>query len=550
MKRPLSALVLLLAAALLPGCVTYLIRDNVVAERKESERTYYFNHYNDKATRIAKAGACAKAAEHFEDELVGKAQLSASTRNTTRFSKEDLEALDERIKSSARVLADGCLNDEAVKLKDGRRFERLSTLFRMLAILPLPEEEQKSLVLRADTTDLLRAEATAADAQKAWDAGKVYDALSGFMSAQSIASAVQAATEQEKAKYARLFEDRKRAHVDDMLKKAGEAARSPDTAHRAAVYLARAYEVTGDKALGKRLAVTREALLASHVYQWQVEWKGEPRITRAAKDVVQGHKFTGNLRASTPREFAAIVDVGDFTVTPREREGSRTDYYKTGTTSVDNPEYRKVNAAVIKQQGCVSALQPGMFSSSQSNDKVHKNQKNAGCASTCSSYDCARRQSQGILKDLEHEMSKTPMTLQEDVMSPWAYPTREWSQVIAAPVQLSLKHALDAAPKPSTMTLQHEYTDHSHDLIPQLGYGKKEIVKQSDADLAKSAGEKLGNQLVAELEKDYEVWFKATPKLGERGQVLFILLGGDARAFDRDLEAATGVQEAHRIVLR
>jgi hypothetical protein len=335
-----------------------------------------------------------------------------------------------------------------------------------------------------------------------------------------------------------------------MLKKAGEAARSPDTAHRAAIYLARAYEVTGDKTLGRRLAVTREALLASHVYQWQVEWKGEPRITRAAKDVVQGHKFTGNLRAGTPREFAAIVDVADFTVTPSEREVSRTDYYKTGTKSVDNPEYRKVNAAVIKQQGCVSALQPGMFSSSQSGNQVHKNQKNAGCASTCSSYDCARRQSQGILKDLEHEMSKTPMTLQEDVMSPWAYPTREWSQVIAAPVQLSLKHALDAAPKPSTMTLQHEYTDHSHDLIPQLGYGKKEIVKQSDADLAKSAGEKLGNQLVAEIEKDYAVWFKATPKLGERGQVLFILLGGDARAFDQQLEAATGVQEAHRIVLR
>jgi len=140
------------------------------------------------------------------------------------------------------------------------------------------------------------------------------------------------------------------------------------------------------------------------------------------------------------------------------------------------------------------------------------------------------------------------MTLQEDLMAPWSYATREWSQVIKAPVQLSLKHAIDPAPKSSTMTLQHEYTDHAHDLVPQLGLGKKQITKQSDAELAESAGQKLGSQLIAEVEKDYQAWFASTPKLGDRGAVLYILMDGDGRALDAQLEAKTGVRNAHSVI--
>jgi nucleoside 2-deoxyribosyltransferase len=277
---------LIVVTALLPGCVTYLIEDDVKAQRKESERTYYFTAYKDQAARMAAAGSCIKAATHFEQRFVPHEQTGmfrTSGGNTTPFKDEDLKVLDERIKAEARILTDTCLAKEAPALQEKRRFERLAELFRRLALLPIPEEEQKALVLRADTADLLRADAAVADAQQAWDAGKVYEALSGFMSAKNIAAGVKAATDEQKAKYARLLAEKQRAHVDDMLKKAGEAGRSPDTAHLAAIYLARAYEVGNDKAIGRRLEATRQELLASHVYHWQVEWKGEPRITKAAK---------------------------------------------------------------------------------------------------------------------------------------------------------------------------------------------------------------------------------------------------------------------------
>lgn len=530
MKHPILSLVVV--TALLPGCVTYLIEDDVKADRKESERTHFFTFFKDQAFRMAQGGACARAADHFERKMRG-------------FKDEDREALDERIKASARELVDTCLKEEAPKLQEARHFERLAQLFRALATVPVPEEEQKALVLRADTTDLLRADAAVADAQKAWDAGKFYDALNGFWSARSIAGGVKAATDEQKAKYARIVAEKERAHVEDMLKKAGEAGRSPDTAHLAAIYLARAYEVGKDKAIGRRLEGTRQELLASHVYQWQVEWKGEPRITKVAKETLLAHRFTGNLKAAGPREFSAIVDVGAFTVTPSEREDSRTGQYKTGSRSVDNPEYRKLTELLQLRERCMSSSHKGFrpFGASFSCDQVHRD----GCKQ-CGNGEFAIRENRAERDRVSALLKKAPMTLQEDVMSPWTYPTREWSQVIKAPVQLSLKHALGPAPKTSTMTLQHEYTDHAHDLVAQLGLGKKQITKQSDAELADSAGRKLGQQVITEIEKDYQAWFAATPKLGDRGAVLFVLLGGDARSHDAQLEKATGVRNAHQIL--
>ena len=64
MKHPILSLVVV--TALLPGCVTYLIQDNVKAQREDSKRTYYFNAIKDRSFRMVKAGACARAAEHFE----------------------------------------------------------------------------------------------------------------------------------------------------------------------------------------------------------------------------------------------------------------------------------------------------------------------------------------------------------------------------------------------------------------------------------------------------------------------------------------------------
>jgi hypothetical protein len=235
-------------------------------------------------------------------------------------------------------------------------------------------------------------------------------------------------------------------------------------------------------------------------------------------------------------------------VTPSEREGSRTGEYKTGSRSVDNPEYRNVQAFLIKQQGCLARLSEGAFARSTSSSDRDRHQRDAGCAYNCSTYDCSRRGNQDKLNQAQRKLNDTPMTLQEDLMAPWSYPTREWSQVIKAPVQLSLKHALDPAPKSSTMTLQHEYTDHAHDLVPQLGLGKKQITKQSDAELAESAGQKIGSQLIAEVEKDDQAWFASTPKLGDRGAVLYILMDGDGRALDAQLEAKTGVRNAHSVL--
>ncbi len=539
---------LVVVTTLLPGCVTYLIADSVAADRQESERAHSFTFYKAQATRMVDGGSCIKAAAYFDEKFVRHEQSSFGPRiaghNSTPFSDDNLTALDERIKAAARELTDRCLGAEAPALQEKRHFERLAKLFRHLALLPLPEEEQKALVLRADTTDLLRADAAVADAEKDWAAGKVYDALNGFWNAKNIAAGVKAATDEQKAKYARLVVDKERAHVDDMVKKADVAARTPATAHLAAVYLARAYEVGKDAAVGRRLEAVRQELLKSHVYQWQVQFKGDPRITAAAQALLKSHSFSGNLQPGA-REFMAVLDVGAFTVTPSEREGSRTGEYKTGSRSVDNPEYRTVQAFIVKQQGCLARMNGSMFGHSG----TARDLRNAGCAYDCSTFDCAHRGNQDKLNQAQRKLAATPMVLQEDLMAPWSYATREWSQTIAAPVQLSVKHALEAAPKSSTMTLKHEYTDHAHELVPQLGLGKKQIAKQSDAELAVAAGQKLGSQVVAEIEKDYQAWFAATPQLGERGVVLFTLLGGDARSMDAQVEAKTGVRNAHSILL-
>lgn len=546
MKHLITSLVVVVA--LLPGCVTYLIADTVAADRQESERAHFFTFYRDQATRMADGGSCLKAAAHFEKQFVRHEQSAfgqrMAGRNSTPFSDDNLVALDERIKAAARTLTDNCLQKEAPALQQQRHFERLAELFRRLALLPLPASEQQALMLRADTTDLLRADAAVADADEAWVAGNVYEALSGYANARNIAAGVKAATDEQKAKYARLLAEKERAHVDDMLKKADVAARAPATAHLAAVYLARAYEVGKDATVGRRLEAVRQELLKSHVYQWQVQFKGEPRITAAAQAVLKQHTFSGNLQPGA-REFVAVLDVGAFTVTPTEREGSRTGEYKTGSRSVDNPEYRQLQSYVMNQQNCLSRLGSLGFN----NNNKHNEQKQLGCATTCSSYDCAREHNQNLLREAQSKLAKTPMTNQEDLMAPWSYATREWSQVLAAPVQLSLKHALEPAPRSSTMTLQHEYTDHAHELVPQLGLGKKQIARQSEAELAASAGQKLGAQVVAEIEKDYQAWFAATPQLGERGAVLFTLLGGDGRSHDAHLEAKTGVKNAHVILL-
>lgn len=98
------------------------------------------------------------------------------------------------------------------------------------------------------------------------------------------------------------------------------------------------------------------------------------------------------------------------------------------------------------------------------------------------------------------------------------------------------------------MTLQHEYTDHAHELVPQLGLGKKQVTKQSDAELADSAGQKLAAKVITEIENDYQTWLKNLPKLGDRGAVLFILMNADSAGVDAQLEQKTGVRNAHTLV--
>lgn len=550
--KTISLPLVVVAGLLHAGCVTYLTEDDVKAQYAESRRAHGFSFYRDQAFKIKGTGACGRAAGYFEKNFVRYEQSAFGQHtaggNSTPFSDDDLKALDERIKAEARTLTDTCLAEQAPTLQQGRRFERLSELFRSLSKLPLPAEEQQALALRADTTDLLRAEATAADAQKAWDAGKVYDALSGFQTAKSIAAAVKAATDEQKATYAKLLDERTRQHVADMVQKATASERDPKTLHLAVVYLARAYEVGRDAAVGRKLETLRQQVLASSVYQWNVELKGEPLITKAVQATLKSHSFTGNLKAGAPRDFVAVVDVGSFAVTPAEREGSRTGEYKTGSRSVDNPEYRTVQAFLIKQQGCLARLSEGVFARSTSSSDRDRHQRDAGCAYNCSTYDCSRRGNQDKLNQAQRKLQDTPMTLQEDLMAPWSYPTREWSQVIKAPVQVSLKHALESAPTSSTMTLQHEYTDHAHELVPQLGLGKKQITKQSDAELADSAGQKLAAKVITEIENDYQTWLKNLPKLGDRGAVLFILMNADSAVVDAQLEQKTGVRNAHSLV--
>ena len=533
------SLPLVVVAGLLHGgCVTYLTEDNVKAQYAESERVHFFSFFRDQAFKIKDAGACGRAARYFEEHFV------RSEDNSTRFGNDDLKALDARIKAEARTLTDSCLAEQAPALQKGRRFERLSELFRNLSKLPLPAEEQQALALRSDTIDLLRAEATAADAQQAWDAGKVYDALSGFQTAQSIAAAVQAATDEQKAKYAKLLGERTRQHIADMVQKATASERDPKTLHLAVVYLARAWDVGRDAAIGRKLETLRQQMLTSSAYQWNVELKGEPLITKAVQGALKSHSFTGNLKAGAPREFAAVVDVGTFTMTPSEREGSRTGEYKTGSRSVDNPKYRQLQTYVMNQQRCLSSMGSVKFHTNQ----VIADQARNGCDYRSTGFETTRRENQAKLNQAQADLAKTPMMNQEDLMAPWSYETREWSQVIKAPVQLSLKHALDSAPTSSTMTLQHEYTDHAHELVPQLGLGKKQITKQSDAELADSAGQKLAAKVITEIENDYQTWLKNLPKLGDRGAVLFILMNADSAVVDAQLEQKTGVRNAHTLV--
>jgi hypothetical protein len=534
------SLPLVVVAGLLHGgCVTYLTEDNVKAQYAESERVHFFSFFRDQAFKIKDAGACGRAARYFEEHFV------RSEDNSTRFGNDDLKALDARIKAEARTLTDSCLAEQAPPLQKGRRFERLSELFRNLSKLPLPADEQQALALRSDTIDLLRAEATAADAQQAWDAGKVYDALSGFQTAQSIAAAVKAATDEQKAKYAKLLDERTRQHIADMVQKATASERDPKTLHLAVVYLARAWDVGRDAAIGRTLETLRQQMLTSSAYQWNVELKGEPLITKAVQGALKSHSFTGNLKAGAPREFAAVVDVGTFTMTPSEREGSRTGEYKTGSKSVDNPEYRKLTELLQLRERCMSSSHKGYrpFGASFSCDQVHRD----GCRQ-CGNGEFAIKENRAERDQVSARLKREPMTVQEDLMSPWSYPTREWSQVIKAPVELSLKHALDSAPTSSTMTLQHEYTDHAHELVPQLGLGKKQITKQSDAELADSAGQKLAAKVITEIEKDYQTWLKNLPKLGDRGAVLFILMNADSAVVDAQLEQKTGVRNAHSVI--
>jgi hypothetical protein len=533
MKKHLWSLVL--ALGLLPGCVTYLIADDVKAEREASRRDYYFTNYAKRVVAAKDAGACSVAVDAFQDFFGEK--------DTSSLSSEEKKVLAERIRDSATTLKTACVEGEAARLQSERRWARLTRLFRDLATLPLPDEERAALALRADTTELLRADALVEDGEKAWAEGRVYDALASFASAERTASSVQAATAEQKAKYAELHVAKKRAHVDDMLQKAGQAARSPDTAHLAALYLARAFEVSQDKAIGRRLEALRAELLASHVYQWQVEWKGEPRITKAAKELVNRHTFNGNLKGNTGREFAAVVDVGAFTVTPSETAASRSGQYKTGERSVDNPAYRELQAFIMRQQTCLAGLGSVNWKSAWTSG-----QKELGCAVHTAHYESSRERNQDELKRAQKQLKNTPMVLQEDVMSSLSYDTREWRQVIAAPVQLRVKHALEAAPTSSTMTLQDEYTDHAHAPVPKLGLGNKQLAKMSDNELAASAGAKLGAKVIAEIEQDYQAWLVATPKLGDRGAVLFLLLGGKGHGVDVPLEQKTGVRSASALL--
>ena len=543
--RRLPILTATIAVALAQGgCVSLLTSGGAESNFADAKRDHAYDFYVGQTKKLRDLGACREAANYFQsatDPTTSHSIMGSS--RSSKLSEENLAALKDRIVDDARTLADTCEKEVLPKLEAARRWEALAGTMKAMAALPLGEADQQALLRRADTVDLLRAKATADDGVADFKAGKYYEALASLSSATSIAKAVKSATDAEKNVYVKLEQDHKDQYVAMLLKQADDAGRKPESAHRALLYIGRAYEVSRDKALAHRLETARAALLASNVYAWQVDFKGDAGISRAAQEKVQSHRFTGNFKAGTAREFAAVINVGPPTVTPTQREASRTGQYVTGSRSVDNPDYRRLQTYVMNQQRCLSGLGGVSYNSNQ----VWREQEKLGCDYRCTGYECARRKNQALLNDAQAKLSRTSMTNQEDITSPWQYPTQEWSQVIKAPVQLSLKRALESSPKSSTMTLEHTYTDHAHDIVPKLGLAKKTISKKSDQELAEEAGAKLGGQVIETIETDYKTWLASLPKLGERGVVLYMLMNTDGKKLDAEIEKKTGLKNAYNL---
>lgn len=533
-------------AALSSSCVSLLTEGNSEENFAAAKRDHIYGFYLQQTNKLRDLGACREAAGYFDKTTNPKSSnnFGFSSRSSD-LKDDDVTALQDRIVPDARALLEACEKDTLPKLEAARQWEKLATTMKALAILPIGEADQQALLRRADTVDLLRAKATADDGVKAYAAGDYYKALSDLSFATSIARGVKSATDAEKSVYAHLEQQHKDKYVALMVKSADDAARTPATAHRALIYLGRAYDVGRDKRLLARLDTARKELLASHVYGWKVDIKGEATIARTAQEAIKAHQFAGNYQPGVAREFVAALDVGAFSVTPTEKDGSRTGHYVTGSRSVDNPEYRKLQTYVNNQQRCLANLGTAV---SYSSNQTFKDQSRIGCDYHCTSYDCARRENQARLNNALRKLEKTSMTLQEDITSPWQYKTREWSQVGKAPVQLSLKHALEAGPKSSTMSLEVSYADHAHGLVEKLGLGPKSIVKKSEQDLAKEAGAKLAGLIVAEIEKDYQAWLAALPQQGERGVVLYMVMNRDGQKLNAQVEGTTGVKDAFRLV--
>ncbi len=121
-------------------------------------------------------------------------------------------------------------------------------------------------------------------------------------------------------------------------------------------------------------------------------------------------------------------------VTPPQTEQTTVSHtWVTGSRTVDNPEFRTLQAFVTKQQGCLARLSPSVFAStpgcsgacgSSSADR-DRHQREAGCAYNCSSYDCSRRGNLDRLNQANAKLAKTSMTMSVDDTRTVSRPAQE-----------------------------------------------------------------------------------------------------------------------------
>ncbi len=244
------------------GCVSLLTSGFAEDNFAGAKRDHIYGFYLQQIGKLRDLGACKEAAAYFVERFSPKTRPGfMGSRRSSELSDEDVAALDDKIKAEANALKGSCEQSSLPRLEGERRFEALADTMKSLATLPIGEQEQQALLRRADTVDLLRARATAADGEKAYNAGDYYKALSDLSYAVAIARGVKTATSEEQDVFVQLERRYRDTYLAMLLSNAEAAARSPDTAHRAVVYLGRAYELS--RGAETRAGPTRTSLAAT-----------------------------------------------------------------------------------------------------------------------------------------------------------------------------------------------------------------------------------------------------------------------------------------------